>query len=344
MDKREVVKLALDHKEVPYVPWECGFNKGAKDKLHKHFCVENLEQILDNHFLGVGYGLDSFANLGNNRFRDRFGAIWNRTVDKDIGVVEGHVLPNPELGKYEFPDPTDSKHFAAIPAKIAAHSDRFRIFDVGFSLYERAWILRGMENLLMDFMANPDFAHELLDAIADYNVAHIKEALKYDFDAIGFGDDWGSETGLQMGPQIWHEFIFPQLKRMYSVVQESGRYVIIHSCGKVDELFDDLVEIGLDCFNPFQPEVMDVFSLMKEYKGRLAFNGGLSVQQTLPYGSIDDVRKETSRLLEAGKSGGYIFSPAHSVTEDVPLENMLVFIDMLHEQNGYNPGGRAVNM
>jgi uroporphyrinogen decarboxylase len=129
---------------------------------------------------------------------------------------------------------------------------------------------------------------------------------------------------------------------MYAVVRQSrpagrqaGRYVMIHSCGDVDELFEDLIELGVNCFNPFQPEVMDVTALMRLYRGRLAFHGGLSTQKTLPYGSSQDVARETRRLLEMGQEGGYIFAPAHDVEGDVPLENMLTFIEILQQQPGY---------
>jgi hypothetical protein len=91
-------------------------------------------------------------------------------------------------------------------------------------------------------------------------------------------------------------------------------------------LDEELWAAGLSGFNPFQPEVMDVFGLLDQYRGRLAFLGGLSTQRTLPFGTPDDVRREARRLLAAGRAGGYIFAPAHAVAGDVPVENMLAFI------------------
>jgi len=335
MNKRQVVKLAIKGREVPYVPWHCNFTVEAADKLQKHFGQDDLERVLDNHFVKLGSDIGFFTDLGNDRLRDMFGVVWDRSVDKDIGVVEGCILPEPTIRGYDFPDPLNSRFFADIPGKLSRYADCFRVFQIGFSLYERAWTLRGMENLMMDFLDHPDFVRHLLRSIADYNIAHFTEALKYDIDAVYFGDDWGQQTGLQMGPRLWREFIFPELERMYSLVRDAGKFVFIHSCGKVDELFDDLIDIGLNCFNPFQPEVMDVFDILKRYKGRLAFHGGLSTQQTLPYGSVEDVNSATRKLLAAGAHSGYVFAPAHDVEGDVPLENMLAFIEILHTQPGY---------
>jgi uroporphyrinogen decarboxylase len=220
---------------------------------------------------------------------------------------------------------------------LARRPDCHRVFPIGFSLYERAWTLRGMENLMMDFIENPGFVRELLRAIADYNIAQVRHALDFDIDGVYFGDDWGQQHGLQMGPDLWHEFIEPELKRMYATVREGGKAVFIHSCGDVDELFDDLIADGVNCFNPFQPEVMDVHDLVRRYRRKLTFFGGLSTQRTLPYGTTAEVRAETRRLIELGRDGGYILAPAHAVEGDVPLENMLAFIEETLAQPGFQP-------
>ena len=336
MTKRDVIIAALNHQPPPYVPWDFGFTAEAADTLKKHYGTSDLEPHLQNHIIGLGNDIGFFEARDNNRVRDAFGVTWDRSVDKDIGVVEGCILSEPTLKDYTFPDPLDDRFFAGIPPKIETHRDCFRAFSIGFSLYERAWTLRGMENLMMDFYDYPDFVHDLLNAIADYNIAQIRKAVTYDIDAIRFGDDWGQQHGLQMGPAVWREFLKPVLKRMYGAVRDADKVVMIHSCGDVDELFDDLIDIGLNCFNPFQPEVMDVAALMRQYRGRLAFHGGLSTQKTLPFGTPDDVRAETRRLLELGRHGGYIMAPAHAVEGDAPLENMLAFIDEAQSQPGFS--------
>ena len=335
MTKREVIHTILAGQIPPYVPWSCGFTKEARAKLDEHFKPLDVEDALQNHILKLGSDIGFFTDLGENHVQDVFGVIWDRSIDKDIGNVAGCVLSEPTLQHYYFPDPVDRRFFADIPGRIAHYGDRFRVFQIGFSLYERAWTLRGMQNLLMDFLDHPDFVHTLMESIADYNIAQIREALQYDIDAVYFGDDWGQQHGLQMGPRLWRQFIYPVLKRMYAVVHEAGKYVFIHSCGDVDELFDELIGIGLNCFNPFQPEVMDVAALMRRYHGRLTFHGGLSTQRTLPFGTEKDVRTETQRLLGMGAPGGYIFAPAHDVEGDVSLENMLSFIELIQNQPGY---------
>lgn len=332
VSRRDVVKHVLAGGVPDYVPWSYRFTREAADKLITHYGHIDLLGATGGHIVELGSDVGLFEDLGSGRVRDVFGVEWDRSIDKDIGIVANQLLPEPTLAGYELPDPLDPRRFADIPAKLDRYGDRYRLFCIDFSLFERAWTLRGMERLLMDIYDHPRFVADLFDAIAAYNLAQVREALRYDIDAVYFGDDWGQQHGLIMGYDWWKRHIAPSLRRMYRVVREAGKAVFIHSCGDVDELFDDLIDLGVQCFNPFQPEVMDVAALHARYHERLSFWGGLSTQRTLPHAAVADVRDETRRLIAMGRAGGYILSPAHAVEGDVPLENMLAFIDEARSQ------------
>ena len=337
MTQREVIKAVLTGKPAPYVPWSFRFTAEPAEALCSHYgCSEpDLLEHTGCHIMELGSAIGFFDNLGNDKYRDVFGVVWDRSIDKDIGLPVGHVIADyGDLDKVEFPNPADDRFFCDIERRIARHPEKFRLFDVGFSLFERAWSMRSMDELMIDMIEEPDFVHALLGKITDYNIAHVTEALKYDIDAVIFGDDWGQQHGLIMGYDRWKEFIYPHIQRMYSLVRGAGKFQFIHSCGDVDELFEDLIGLGLNCFNPFQPEAMPIFDLHEQYRDRLTFWGGLSTQQTLPYKDATAVREESERLIAMGRKGGYIFSPAHAVEGDVSMENILTFINVAQNQPG----------
>jgi uroporphyrinogen decarboxylase len=276
---------------------------------------------------------DCWHEVRPNVWQDEFGVQWNREVDRDIGVVCNTAVTPDTLAEYGFPDPHDPRRWEPYESLASSDDTQFRLANLGFSLFERAWTLCGMERLLMAMVDTPSFAHALLDRILEYNLAVIEHACRYPIQAMMFGDDWGSQYGLLMGPELWRQLIKPRIRQMYQAVRGSGKYVFIHSCGIVDELFPDLIECGLDCFNPFQPEVMDVFAVKRTYGHRLSFWGGISTQSTLPYGTVDQVREQVRRLLElVGKNGGYIAAPAHDVPADAKPENVAAMIEVLQNQ------------
>jgi len=162
----------------------------------------------------------------------------------------------------------------------------------------------------------------------------IDAACSWPIDGMRFGDDWGHQRGLIMGRALWKELIGPRVRQMYQAVKARGKRVFIHSCGKVDELFPDLIECGVDVFNPFQPEVMDVYAVKKQFGDRLSFFGGISTQKTLPFGTPAQVREEVKRLLDqVGRQGGYIASPAHDIPKDAKPENIAAMIEVLQAQS-----------
>jgi uroporphyrinogen decarboxylase len=218
--------------------------------------------------------------------------------------------------------------YAALPAWIEVNRNRFSYVSFGMSLFERAWSLRGMADLMVDMIEAPEWVDELLDTILAFDLAVVEEMLKYDIDGLLYGDDWGQQRGLIFGPTLWRRFIKPRVAQLYRAVKRAGKVVMIHSCGKVQELFPDLIEVGLDVFNPFQPDVMDPYEMKRQYGDSLSFFGGVSVQHLLPYGTPAEIRAEVRRLMdEVGRDGGFIIAPSHDMPGDIPVENMVAFIE-----------------
>jgi uroporphyrinogen decarboxylase len=265
-------------------------------------------------------------------YRDEFGVLWNRTVDKDIGVPGDYPLKRRSLAEYTFPDPYDPRRYQGLSAFIKAHPHCFRLISYSFTLFERAWMLRGMPDLMVDMLEAPDWVEELLDALMAFNMCVVQELLKVDVDGFLFGDDWGHQGGLLFSPRLWRRFVKPRLALLISTVKDAGKAAFLHSCGKVQALFPDLIEIGLDVFNPFQPDVMDVYEIKRQFGDRLSFYGGMSVQRILPHGTPKQIRAETRRLMaEIGRGGGFIIAPSHHMPGDIPVQNMVAFIEAVRE-------------
>ena len=334
MTRRERVLASLEHRQPDKTPYCIGFTAPIRAKMADFYSDPDFEQKLGNAFAVLSTELPGgWREVQPDIWEDEFGVQWDRSVDKDIGVVCNRRITKESLAEYTFPDPHDSRRWDAYMPVIAGNPEQFRIADIGFSLFERAWTLCGMEYLLTAMALEPDFVHALMDRILEHNLARIEHACSADIDAMMLGDDWGSQQGLIMGPNLWREYIQPRVRQMYAAIHARGKYVFIHSCGKVDALFPDLIDCGLDCFNPFQPEVMDPFEMKRQFGDRLSFYGGISTQRTLPYATPAEVRDEVKRLIEhAGRNGGYIAAPAHAVPGDASPENVAAMIETLQNQ------------
>lgn len=347
MTKRERVRRAILHQMPDQVPWTIGLAKPSLANLADCLGREDLKdgrifsEWVGNHMRYARprgmrglHALEEEVEPG--LWRDSFGVIWDTRGlygEGEWGRPVNCVLTEPTMKSYTFPDPPGPEAFAHYRQFI---EDKRQYFLVGLEghLFEAAWAMRGMENFLRDMIWNPGFVDDLMDGITEYYLALIDQSVKYDIDAFTFGDDWGSqEMGLIMGPKHWRRYIKPRMARMFARVKEAGKFVHLHSDGDVSGIFEDLIEIGLDVYNPFQPEIMDVYELKKQYGDRLCFHGGIGVQSLLPFGTPQEVRTETERMIEAiGAGGGYILAPAHSVLADVPVENVIALIEAVWEQ------------
>jgi uroporphyrinogen decarboxylase len=331
------------------VPWDIVLTPPARAKLAAFYGDPGLSdevvftdwvgdhlRTLAPQGAGLFHGLEE--EVGPGLWRDGWGVIWDTRGlygEGEWGRPMNSVLAEPTLAGYAFPDPPGAEAFAHYPRQIEEQRDYFLVGDQGH-LFEVAWALRGMENLLVDMVQHPEFIHDLLDGITVHYLAFIDRCIGYDIDAFTFGDDWGSQDmGLLMGPVHWRRFIKPRLATMFDRVHAGGKAVHLHSDGDLSAIFEDLVEIGLDIYNPLQPEIMDVFEMKRRHGDRLCFHGGVGGQSVLLQGTPGEVRRDVRRMIEElGAGGGYILAQAHpdGILGDVPVENIAALIETVRAQ------------
>lgn len=338
MTRRETVIEALNHHETPVIPYHMDFTQQALDSLIAYTGDPDIESKLGTYLNYIQYwGWPTELPDRPGYFKDEFGVIWNRNgADKDIGVVDNCVIEDIEENDYVFPVCDEGRLRAEYEELTANKGDRFTFAGFGFSMFERSWSLMGMENVLCAMITNPDEMEELFEQIGDYFLHLVDIALEYDIDGVYFGDDWGQQKGLIMGPEHWRHYIKPQMAKLYKRVKEKGKFVLQHSCGDCHEIFPDLIEIGLDCYQTFQPEVYDIEKMKELYGDRLSFWGGVSTQQCLPYASPEGVQQEAARIVKTlRKNGGLIIAPTHALAFDVPAENIMALLEAFQNQDQY---------
>ncbi len=200
------------------------------------------------------------------------------------------------------------------------------------TLFERAGLLLGTDTFLMMTALDPERMEKVVSVIADHQAQLTESLLNAGVSGVRFTDDWGTQASMFISPQQWRRLIKPALKRLYHIVKSRDGFVFQHSCGHIEEIVPDLIEIGVDVLDPCQPQANDIYEWKKQYGNRLCFMGGLDTQSYLSFGDPAKVKEhvmETASIL--GKGGGYIAAPSHSIT--IPSENLKAMLDALYRVN-----------
>jgi len=327
MTARDIVKSAIAHQEIGVVPYCICFARDAyqkyKDELTEAFLSEEAKKAVDEGILNFYEALS--LSIGNHVFYTHDKPWWN-WYDVPKCYYEDFDPPNflPKTrgsGSYE--------RFEEKLKYIKGTTDRYILVTVYGSHFEKANFCRGIENFLADLAGNRDFAKKLLENIIRKNLVMLENLISFDeIDGFLLGSDWGSQQSLLMSPDTWRDLIAPGELKEYELLKSAGKDVWIHSCGNIEQIIPDLIDMGVDVLNPLQPEVMDIYSIKRKYGDQLTFWGGISTQRTLPYGTPDEVKQEVREVITAmSKGGGYITAPAQEIQSDVSFENILALID-----------------
>ena len=236
-----------------------------------------------------------------------------------------------EMKAYPFPDyaSADGSHQAEQVRKIK-EQDLIALGDMQMTIWECAWYMRGMENLFCDMVTEDETAEFLLDKVTELSMIRALSYARAGVDVLFLGDDIGMQHTIMMSEELYCTWIKPRLKKIIDEVKKVNPNILIfyHSCGFVEPLIPHLIEAGIDVLNPIQSESMDFEEIHRKYGDQISFHGTIGTQTVMPKGTPEEVREAVWRNLDiAGEKGGLFVAPTHMVEPEVPLENILAYVE-----------------
>jgi uroporphyrinogen decarboxylase len=238
-----------------------------------------------------------------------------------------------DIAAYPFPDALAPGRFEAAKRDIERFgSDFFVIGDVELSIFELAWHLTGMQEYMMALAMEEPWIEALNDRVEAWTLGLAEQLVRLGVDALWFGEDLGSQTSTLISPDMWRERFKPRYARMIAALKAINPEVMIvmHSDGAVAPLIDDFIEMGIEVYNPVQPNVSgsDPSELARKYGGKINFFGGIDQQVLLPSGDLPALKAEIVRRAGIlGARGGYLMAPAHIIQADTAPATVLAMID-----------------
>jgi len=353
MTPKQRMYEAITHGNPDRVPAHLNANKWVVAKLKKALNVKTDKELLQVLHIDVYdmRGIDNhsgtvprYTGPESEFFPENWGGgilnFWGiKEYDKYTSagwIVEtstpplANALTIDECEKYSWPD-NDWFDYSSLRSDLEKWTD-FSIMASGCSVFQHATYIRGLDMLLMDMMADPAMANYMFDKVFNFYYEYYRRMFDVAGDMIdvfALADDLGMQNSLLIGPDLFDEYVAPRLKKMVDLAHRYNMKLLLHTCGNVELLIPRLIELGVDILDPIQPESMDPIAIKEKYGKDICLRGGISAQNVLFNGTVDEVVAETKRIVGAlKKGGGYILSPGHPVLQDdIPVENILAMYE-----------------
>ena len=369
LTSRERVRMALEHEEPDRVPIAFGTDgttsmlAPAYERLKQLLDIDVESKLFSRAYqyarideeVMVHFGADIRPLVGplatcfgaREGTGDLFTDYWGITWERSPSALYYHMRRPPlqqahtpaEIDGYNWPDAAellDVVGLSDLARRLRRDTDYaiLGIHEGPGSIFEMAWHLRGLPEFMMDLASDADMAHALLRRLTDLakeTMAVFLSEVGGSIDIIQVGDDLGTQNGPLISPQMFRTMVKPYLAEFYALIHDlTPAKIMLHSCGSVYAMIDDLIEIGVDVLNPVQVSArdMDTQRLKAEFGDRICFCGGIDTHQVLPYGTPDDVREEVKRRIrDLAPGGGYLLAAVHAIQPDVPPENVCAMFD-----------------
>jgi uroporphyrinogen decarboxylase len=377
MTSRERVLAAINHEEPDRVPLDIGGGSSTGilvegyEKLKEHLGLSGETRVMNKVFRVARLDEGIMRRLGSDcrpltagppsrwtpppsergTFVDMWGITWRQAAYGE-GCYYWELAHSPlagasteDLESYPWPDPLDPG-FTSGPAEEAKalyeRTDYAIMADGGFkSFWELGYMLRGLEQMLMDVALNPSFVSALMSKLLAINMAatgRFLEAVGPYIQVFRTGDDLATQNGPLISPDAYRALLRPVYQEYFDFVKSrTEAKIFFHSCGNVVDLLDDLIEIGVEIINPVQVSAMgDTAALKAKFGDRVVFWGAIDTQHVLPHGSVQEVEDEVRRRIrDLGPGGGFVLAPVHNVQPDVPPENVIAMAEAAREFGAY---------
>jgi len=313
------------------------------DFSHRHI---EIGETWHNHF-GVGYGKSGLQGRNTeeqaeySKTQDYWGPA--KVVPENFPSFHP-ITSEEELADYKWPDPADPAILDPIDEICAKYQDDyFIIVDLSSTLIEAAYAhIVGTQKFFLMMYDKPDMIASVLDGLTDYYTELGRNVIKRGVDMVRVGDDVGAQQAMMISPDQWRQLAKPRFQRMFDAwrKENSEIFIKLHSCGDYSPIIPDEIELGVHLSGLMQPTGgnKDQVGIKKKYGNDIAFVGGFDVQNLLPRGQVEDIRKGVLEVMQnLAVGGGYIFSPSHYILADVPVQNIYA---MLEAQRDFGTYGR----
>lgn len=341
MTPRENLLHALRRQGYESVPLDCNsFCPSQREAFRKRFGHDDIEGYFKTSHRGVSLGLRATIQDPRAFYKsecppaDTEFDVWGIGHSHQAGCFHMTRMHHPlqgdstvaDIAQYPLPEIADQA-VVFLEEKVREIHARGLAVKGGMActVWETAWYLRSMEDLMVDMMTDDERATALLDRITRLSCERIRRFAAAGCDIVELGDDIGMQSTPMMNPELWRKWLKPRLAQVISAGREFKPDLLIfyHSCGFVLPFLEDLIEVGVDILNPVQPECMDFAEVHALTKGRLSYWGTIGTQRVLPFGTPDEVRAVVRRNLDiCGPEGGIVIGPTHMVEPEVPWENL----------------------
>jgi uroporphyrinogen decarboxylase len=292
---------------------------------------------LDMDGVGCGAQFKRVRTFADGTFEDEWGVVYQENTEAVAHPLRGPIASLDDARRYAPPDPDAPHRLEKLRDLVARYKGRRALCFHHRAAFMWSAYLLGIENLLADFLVEPELAEVVMDKVLDTNLRIVRNAIRAGAEVVILGDDYAHNHGPLMSPDVFRQFILPRLQKMVDLIHAEGAFCIKHSDGNIYPLLDMIIGTGADGINPIEPVAgMDLKTVKRLVGDRVCLTGNIDCAHLLSHGTVEQVREAVRQAIaDAAAGGGYILTSSNSIHSSVKPENFVAMVQACRELGTY---------